>query len=74
MEREVDAKTRDISRRYDIPISEVMGSLAAGASLVGDSLASVDILGIKYISIKRRNLRKQNKEVMLRQKSFTKTK
>ena len=74
MEREVDAKTRDISRRYDIPISEVMGSLAAVASLVGDSLASVDILGIKYISIKRRNLRKQNKEVMLRQKSFTKTK
>lgn len=48
LEHEVDAKTRNVSRRVDIPIREVRSSLAAGTLLVGDPLPSVDILGMIY--------------------------
>lgn len=46
LENQVKQKTKAVSEKYDIPVSQVQGSLAAGTLITGP--ATVDILGMIY--------------------------
>jgi len=46
LENQVKQKTKAVSEKYDIPVSQVQGSLAAGTLIAGP--ATVDILGMIY--------------------------
>lgn len=46
LENQVKQKTKTVAEKYDIPVSQVQGSLAAGTLITGPT--TVDILGIIY--------------------------
>lgn len=46
LENQVKQKTKAVSEKYDIPFSQVQGSLATGTLITGP--ATIDILGIMY--------------------------
>lgn len=55
LEKQVNSKVNDVSRKYNIPVGEIKGSMAAGTLLAGGPV-TVDILGIIY-SYKEKKLR-----------------
>ena len=48
LKKQVERKAKAVSEKYDIPESQVKGSLAAGAMLIGGPMSDFSILGMIY--------------------------
>lgn len=60
LEKQVDQKTKEVSRKFNIPVGDVKASVMGGRSIFTD-YPQIDLLGIIY-SHKERKLRKAEQE------------
>lgn len=72
LEKQVNSKVKDVSRKYNIPAGQIRGSMAAG-TLVGGGSAIVDILGMIY-SYKEKKLRQAEQRGYAEAKELYETK
>lgn len=72
LKKQVEQKAESVSAKYDIPISQVQGSLASGTLIVGGP-ATVDVLGMIY-KHKERKLREAERRGYLEAKELYETK